>query len=346
MRPPLRGALASVSAGLLVVSCIPFLASCNGRHVETPARESPGAQGPQAGPPRGPLPNAARATQASPSRAETRTGASGAGPVPSPHSWQRILTVDTDDPGAWFASLWVSEQQTLYVTGNRGVTRQTFDGTLQQSTPQTVDVMLDVWGVSETEVYAVGGRGSVARYDGTQWLQEREPGPKAPRSRELLHSVGPFLADRSIVAFGPAVSLRRGPNDRWSPLSASEDRYVRKRWGGLGRDPSPCQSVGVQSWFADRAGKTWVQCQDRRVYWLEDDAFVSHGSAPPECQHAFRHVFFRGALYVTCDGALFRNLASEWQREPLPEQVSYLTASDRCLFAAGRRTVLRKCVPD
>lgn len=263
---------------------------------------------------------------------------------PSPHPWQRILTLDRMEPDALITSLWVSDQHTVYITGNRGVMRQALNGAVQREAIGTDDFMLDVWGTSDADVYAVGGRGAVVHYDGLRWMVERRPGPAVRRSAELLSSVVFVAAYQTVVALGPGLSLKRLPTGAWVALSAEENGYVRARWGGNGREPEPCLGAGLQAWAADRAGKEWVLCHDRRTYWLEHDVFVPHGSAPPECHLVFRHVFFHGALYATCNGALFRNVDTDWQREPIVENVESLSATERCLFAAGRRAVFRTCI--
>lgn len=145
------------------------------------------------------------------------------------------------------------------------------------------------------------------------------------------------------MALGPTLSLKRTLDGRWAALTEADDRYVRGRWGGWGRDPSPCGSGGFQSWFADRTGNEWVLCHDRRAYWMRDNFAEPRGVAPAECEHAFRHLFFRNSLFATCDGKLFRNDADEWHGESVPVPVAYIAAAEPCLFVAGRRAVFRRC---
>lgn len=97
---------------------------------------------------------------------------------------------------------------------------------LSDSTWQTVDAvncihLLDLWGRSASDVYAVGQRGAILHFDGRSWGLEANPFVPAAGADTVQDDVlwGVTVADGgAYYASGAGRALRRSPGGQWSLL--------------------------------------------------------------------------------------------------------------------------------
>jgi hypothetical protein len=246
--------------------------------------------------------------------------------------------------GRWLASAWVSPVDDVVAVGRElVVTCLATSNECEVKELPTDNVLLGVWGRSVRDIYAVGGEDLVMRSDGRDWRvvnsQGRRVGPHGVMT--LLHKVGPFLPNE-IVAFGPAHAIKETP-EGWAELTKQERKAVWDVWGGLEPRVTPCGSQ-TPARIADLQGKQWIICNDRRVFWFDGSSFEAHGRTPKVClESALDSIFWRGELFVSCNGRVFRNSGSHWLAEATPAFVRRFAAGPSCLYATGNWTVMRRC---
>lgn len=149
-----------------------------------------------------------------------------------------------------FADVWGLSMQGLFVLQGDGI--QHYDG----STWTSMDLpelpsgdeggarLLDVWGSSSNDVYAVGSGGAVLHYDGTGWATttagESDLVCLFGISKNELYAANNRLVDEPPCFSPPCPenrvfsSIFTSDGEAWIEMSVIEDKWIRGLWGMSG----------------------------------------------------------------------------------------------------------------
>ncbi|MBM4187028.1 MAG: hypothetical protein FJ206_06915 [Gemmatimonadetes bacterium] len=145
-----------------------------------------------------------------------------------------------------FTAVWGSAPDNVFVVGSGGTVLH-FDGATwrRQPTP-TAEVLLDVWGLDQSHVYAVGVN-SMLHFDGTAW--RAMPGPPVV---ELWSVWG--TAPNDLFAVGQNGDILRWDGLLWRRM-ASPTQYVM--FGLSGLSSSDVYAAGIRGLVLHFDGTSW-----------------------------------------------------------------------------------------
>jgi hypothetical protein len=116
----------------------------------------------------------------------------------------------------------------------------------------TFDALHGLWGASPTDVFAVGGSGSVSstilHYDGTAWSAE----PSVPASNVLFDLWGVSSSD--VHAVGASGTTLHFDGTSWSAISSGTSESLHGVWGASGVD---VYAVGAAGTILHHDGTAW-----------------------------------------------------------------------------------------
>ena len=160
----------------------------------------------------------------------------------------------------------------------------------------------------------------------------------------LLYAVGPFLGG-TVAAYGPAEEGLKQLPSGWQPLTAGDRESLRQRIGHHGQPFTPCRT-GAPQRGATRDGTGWVICPDRQVFLRRNDTFEPRGRAPANCTSGlpvYGAIIQNEELFLTCEGAVWRNRDLAWVHERTPEKVQGFASTHSCLYAIGDHSIMARC---
>ncbi len=116
----------------------------------------------------------------------------------------------------------------------------------------TFDALYDVWGTSPTEIYAVGGNGSVSstilHYDGAEWITE----PGLPASSVLFDVWG--VSSSRVYAVGASGTALHFDGASWSAIPSGTNEPIYGVWAASEVD---VYAVGAAGTILHYDGATW-----------------------------------------------------------------------------------------
>ncbi|UCG88037.1 MAG: Ig-like domain-containing protein, partial [Gemmatimonadota bacterium] len=115
-------------------------------------------------------------------------------------------------------------------------------------TSGTFDALHGLWGASPTDVFAVGGNGSILHYDGTAWSAD----PSVTTSDVLFDVWGASSAD--VYAVGAAGTVLHFDGTSWSAMSSGTSESLHGVWGASGVD---VYAVGAGGTILHYDGVAW-----------------------------------------------------------------------------------------
>lgn len=111
-------------------------------------------------------------------------------------------------------SIWGSSAENIYAVGDRGTIIR-YDGTRwQQIKTGSDDLLFGIWGSSASDIIAVGGRGKVLRFDGTSW--------NIITGLKKVHFVGVWGNRRdNVYIYGDRGTVIHFNGEQWKDISLS-----------------------------------------------------------------------------------------------------------------------------
>lgn len=212
---------------------------------------------------------------------------------------------------AGFRALWGAAANNLFAAGHTGLLRH-------QGTGWTfVDALRwrslhDVFGLSATNVWAVGDEGLIARFDGTAWSAQRFDGTgvaphplsawTAPAQRVSLRGVW-GASPASVLAVGEGGTALRFNGTTWSVAATGTTATLTDVWG---------------------SGTTaFAPTSDGRVVRITSTtAAPMAGLQAPGALHAVWGSSASNVYVVGDGGALYRYNGTSWTRIRLPTRVT------------------------
>ena len=257
-------------------------------------------------------------------------------------SWNEAFVLPAADKRS-LLGIWAAEDGAVCAVGNRVIVQGRVGGRFDTTDLSEDQELYDVWGRDADDLIAVGGRQLIMRFANKKWSTERPIQTGNPRQL-LLYSVGPFLPG-TIVAYGPGPSGLKRTQDGWQPLTGGDLEALRRR--DLVSDPwnKPCRS-GARGRGATREGEGWAVCADRSTFLKRNQVFEPRGRAPSRClsgQPVYGAAVWHNDLFLLCDGEVWRNHDTEWQRERTPEKARALFSRPDCIYAVGKRSIMVRC---
>jgi hypothetical protein len=163
-----------------------------------------------------------------------------------------VRSAPIDGSGGWDAvgeeggsvtgtALWASSARDIWVVVGDGYDVRHWDGTRWTTVILPVEGLIDIWGSSSTDVYAVGRQG-IVHHDGTTWSVER-----IPPGASGLRAIGGAGSD-AIYAVGQGGSMLRRDGRRWSTMDSGTTEDL----------------VGV---WTDSSGELWTISATRARRW-------------------------------------------------------------------------------
>lgn len=132
------------------------------------------------------------------------------------------------DGPTWLNAVWGSDADNVWAVGRRG-TIQKFDGSAWSRGPGlTTNNLMSVWGSAADDVWVVGGGELIFHHDGTGWTQQ-SPGPNS----DTFHSVW-GSAPNDVWAGGAFGAIRHFDGTQWSV--AGPRWNLRGFWGSAEDD--------------------------------------------------------------------------------------------------------------
>jgi uncharacterized protein YjdB len=111
----------------------------------------------------------------------------------------------------------------------------------------TTQPLTDVWGTSPTNVYAVGGGGTVLHFDGTNWAAQL-----SGTSSQLRNAWG--ASDTSIFVVGYGGTILRWHGSSWNIVASGTSQNLRGVWG---TSPVNAFAVGAGGTILHWDGSSW-----------------------------------------------------------------------------------------
>ncbi len=111
----------------------------------------------------------------------------------------------------------------------------------------TSNYLAGVWGSSSSDVFAVGGFGTILHYDGSTWSSM-----SSGTSKSLEGGWGSSGSD--VFAIGEAGTILHYDGSTWSPMSSGTSNYLWGVWGSSGSDVF---AVGHFGTILHYDGSTW-----------------------------------------------------------------------------------------
>jgi len=242
----------------------------------------------------------------------------------------------------WLDSLWVAPTGDLFAVGRGVIVHCSPEHTCDAETMPTGQHLAAVWGVSPTDVYAVGSRGLVMHYNGKQWNIEKPIGPREDLRRDSLFVVGPFLPD-TIVAGNHSFGRFKRTDGKWVALSERDGRQI-DHWR-LPEGREPCEPVDRSYWLTGDVGnRLWVTCADGKFYKQDNDAWVLAGpNLPKPCRSYSFHGFWNGSLFLSVDrGLVCSNEGGHWRQESPPAKIRAFSSNSAGLYAVTAQFILKR----
>jgi|GEM_PF-3419606 len=108
--------------------------------------------------------------------------------------------------------------------------------------------LLDIWGSSDNNVFAVGASGTILRFDGERW--------SALASGTSMKLMGVWGASASdVFAVGQSGTILHFDGDTWTAMSSGTRVYLSDVWGSSARDVF---AVGDSSAILHYDGNSWT----------------------------------------------------------------------------------------
>ncbi len=123
----------------------------------------------------------------------------------------------------------------------------------------TSNYLAGVWGSSSSDVFAVGGFGTILHYDGSTWSSM-----SSGTSKSLEGVWGSSGSD--VFAIGEAGTILHYDGSTWSPMSSGTSNYLWGVWGSSGSDVF---AVGHFGTILHYDGSTWSSMSsgtDKNLY--------------------------------------------------------------------------------
>jgi hypothetical protein len=118
------------------------------------------------------------------------------------HEWRQM---PSPDPQAALRAVWVARSEQAYVGSADGMVYR-WDGAGWTGWDSGLENGLQgLWGVSEGEIYATGGLGAIARFNGTTW----ELQPMLPEFTAALRDASALAGEVIVVGSNGAVIVQR-----------------------------------------------------------------------------------------------------------------------------------------
>ncbi|MGD0992531.1 MAG: Ig-like domain-containing protein [Gemmatimonadales bacterium] len=111
----------------------------------------------------------------------------------------------------------------------------------------TTQPLTDVWGTAPTNVYAVGGGGTVLHFDGTNWAAQL-----SGTSSQLRNAWG--ASDTSIFVVGYGGTVLRWNGSSWNIVASGTSQNLRGVWG---TSPVNAFAVGAGGTILHWDGSSW-----------------------------------------------------------------------------------------
>ena len=216
----------------------------------------------------------------------------------------RVATLGAElaDEGLSDASLlgiWSADPMTTFAAGTDGVIIVTRDGgvTWTRMTTGTTANFTGIWGSSATDVFAVGGQGTIVHWDGFTWRRQASPTDDA-----LLDLTG-FGPDR-VYAVGVDAALAYD-GTKWTMMPG--DLSAAELWSIWGPSPAEMFAVGQNGVAIRWDGARWNRM-------TTPTAFVLFGLWGTASNDVFA-VGIRGTV-LHYDG-------TSWNPTPVPSQADF-----------------------
>lgn len=116
-----------------------------------------------------------------------------------------------------------------------------------------------MWGSSATDVYAVGEKGAILHYDGSEWSKM-----KSPILDEYLYAVW-GASDSDIYAVGSAATILHYNGLTWSEMEHEITLNLRGIWGSAHND---IYAVGDEGTIIHFDGFTWSEMESGTTGYL------------------------------------------------------------------------------
>lgn len=128
---------------------------------------------------------------------------------------------------------------------------------VEQDLPTTSNI-LDIWGSSETNVFAVGGGGAILRYNGETWSSM-----VSNTNNDLMGIWG--SADANIFVVGRSGTILRFNGGNWIKMESptADDLY-----GVWGRSETDVYAVGTFGTILHFDGSAWTSMNSNTSVWL------------------------------------------------------------------------------
>lgn len=185
----------------------------------------------------------------------------------------------------WFTDLWRSEAGNLYVSDADGCIHR-FDGSAWSVTQVSKQVLVSVWGLSDTEIYTAGHEGVVYRWDGHAWSAISQ------QLGDVVFTVR-GSSGRDLYACGENALFRHFDGTEWAPIElptnqgltgllvlASNDVLVCGAGGvlfrGSGQDWTDLSQSGLDLYaMAQYRGEIYLAAGGDGLFRLEGDEAVN-----------------------------------------------------------------------
>jgi photosystem II stability/assembly factor-like uncharacterized protein len=155
-------------------------------------------------------------------------------------------------PHRLLRSIWIDPGSgNGFVVGERGIVlhRRGRAGRWAEQPPLTTQFLRHVFGLSDREVFAVGDRGTVLRWNGLGWRAMVTP------SDTILRGVWASGPD-DVFAVGGAGTILRYDGVRWYPMPSPTSRELRAVWG---TGPTDVYAAGEQGTLLRFDGARWTR---------------------------------------------------------------------------------------
>ena len=163
-------------------------------------------------------------------------------------SGSEILNISPGTEDALFA-IWAGSEKDVFVVGKRGLIMRYNGYEWDQMRSPAKHNLLDVWGATPKNVYAVGARGTLVHYNGVKWRSQKS------KTKLNLNAVWGFDA-KNIFAVGQAGKILRYNGRRWRSMDSGVTNDLTDVWGTTADHVFACGYGGVIVHFD---GTRWTQ---------------------------------------------------------------------------------------
>jgi len=193
-----------------------------------------------------------------------------------------IQTIDFQLEPSWrsedFLAVWGTSSSDVYVVGGGGTILH-YDGNAWSEMATGNGNVMAVWGTSSSDVYVVGGRSTILHYDGTEWT-EMTSGTTASLSAVW----GTSSSD--VYAVGFAGTIVRYDGTAWSELTSGTSVQLRAVWGS---SPSDVYAVGWYDTILHYDGTGWSAMTSGTTARLLDGLSGVWGTSSSDVYAVGRH---------------------------------------------------------